>query len=195
LTIGLRPDNPGAVDVSEDLTARARIRDAAVRRFGSDGFAGTPVRRIATDARVSAALVVHHFGSKQGLVDACDGHAMAVARAAQRRGGDVDGSGPVLRYLVRAMVERPESTVAMFDEMVAETERTLAEGGARPSGDPRLRAAVLVSMELGGLALRTQLSRYLGVDAFSPAGVERLGEAMGDVLTGGLFGNSRRGTT
>jgi hypothetical protein len=31
------------VDVSADLTARARIRDAALRRFGQNGFAATTV--------------------------------------------------------------------------------------------------------------------------------------------------------
>jgi AcrR family transcriptional regulator len=34
-----------------DVTARARIRDAAVRRFGAEGF-GVPVRAIAAEAGV-----------------------------------------------------------------------------------------------------------------------------------------------
>ena len=57
-----------------DLTSQARIRDAALVRFGADGFAGTSVRSIAADAGVSPALVLHHFGSKEGLRTACDEH-------------------------------------------------------------------------------------------------------------------------
>jgi AcrR family transcriptional regulator len=167
------------VDTS-DLTARARIRDAALDRFGRAGF-GTPLRRIAADAKVSTALVVHHFGSKAGLIEACDTYAMTTGRERQ--------PGPVLSYLARAMVERADDTAGMFDEMVQVTEKTLAD--ARPVDDPRLRAAVLVSMELGGFALRAQLNRYLGTDPFSPAGFERIGRLIHDLLANGLFEEDR----
>ncbi len=52
---------------SEDLTTRAKIRDAAIVRFGKFGFGRTTIRAIAEAARVSPALVIHHFGSKDGL--------------------------------------------------------------------------------------------------------------------------------
>src|SRR5690625_6728632 len=51
---------------ADDLHARARIRNAAVTRFGADGF-GAGLRAIAADAGVSPALIVHHFGSKSAL--------------------------------------------------------------------------------------------------------------------------------
>lgn len=56
---------------SADLTAAARIRDAAIEQFGEQGF-GVGLRTIAEAAGVSAALVIHHFGSKEGLRKACD---------------------------------------------------------------------------------------------------------------------------
>ena len=56
---------------ADDLTAAARIRDAAIEQFGEHGF-GIGVRAIAKAAGVSAALVIHHFGSKDGLRKACD---------------------------------------------------------------------------------------------------------------------------
>ncbi|WP_165960249.1 TetR/AcrR family transcriptional regulator [Actinocrispum wychmicini] len=174
------------MDVS-DLTARARIRDAALRRFGADGFAATPVRRIAADAKVSAALVVHHFGSKQGLVEACDLYAMAFARNAHAHGKATDGGNAVLSYLARAMVERAQDTASMFDEMVVATEQMLASNNARPVEDPKLRAAVLVSLELGGFALRAHLSRYLGMDAVSQDGFERIGQLVNEMVTQGVF--------
>ena len=60
----------------EDLTARARIRDAALRLFGDRGTDGTTIRDIAATAGVSGGLVRHHFGSKEGLRDACDAYAL-----------------------------------------------------------------------------------------------------------------------
>ena len=44
-----------------DLTAAARIRNAALRRFARDGF-GVGLRAIAADAGVTAGLITHHFG-------------------------------------------------------------------------------------------------------------------------------------
>ena len=64
-----------------DLTARARVRDAAIARFGRDGFAAS-LRAIAADAGVTAGLVVHHFGSKDGL--------RAGLRRARARGDPVE---------------------------------------------------------------------------------------------------------
>ena len=58
---------------SADLTAAARIRDAAIEQFGEHGF-GVGLRTIAEAAGVSAALVIHHFGSKDGLRKACARH-------------------------------------------------------------------------------------------------------------------------
>jgi hypothetical protein len=85
------------------------------------------------------------------------------------------------------MVERAQTTAAMFDEMVTRTAEELSRTGARDSADPKLRAAVIVSLELGGYAMRTQLARYLGVDPASREGFARLGEVIGEVLMKGLY--------
>src|SRR6478735_9012705 len=69
-----------AAVLPDDLTARARIREAAFRRFAAHGVAATSLRAIAEDAGTSAALVVHHFGSKDGLVRAVDDAAVAKFR-------------------------------------------------------------------------------------------------------------------
>jgi AcrR family transcriptional regulator len=58
---------------SVDLTAAARIRDAAIEQFGQHGF-GTGLRAVGEAAGVSAALVIHHYGSKHDLRKACDGY-------------------------------------------------------------------------------------------------------------------------
>ena len=50
-----------------DLTARARIRDAAIRHFADEGYERTTIRGIAVTAGVSPGLLRHHFGSKEEL--------------------------------------------------------------------------------------------------------------------------------
>src|SRR5262249_41433285 len=67
---------PMARPAYEDLTARARIRDAALTLFAERGIEGATIRDIAKAAGVSSGLVRHHFGSKEGLRDACDSHAL-----------------------------------------------------------------------------------------------------------------------
>ena len=61
--------------MSEDVTTRTRIRDAALRLFAERGIGAATIRDIATEAGVSSGLVRHHFGSKEALRDACDTYA------------------------------------------------------------------------------------------------------------------------
>ncbi|HEX5969203.1 MAG TPA: TetR family transcriptional regulator, partial [Intrasporangium sp.] len=63
----------------EDLTTRARIREAAIRRFAADGMEA-PLRAIAADVGASPALILHHFGSRAGLRGACDQWVLAQIR-------------------------------------------------------------------------------------------------------------------
>jgi hypothetical protein len=100
---------------SEDLTARARLRDAAVGRFGRDGF-GASIRTIAADADVSPGLVMHHFGSKDALRAECDAYVRETIRVVKtesmtsKRPGDtiaqlatVSEHAPLLAYIVRSL--------------------------------------------------------------------------------------------
>ncbi len=61
-----------------DLTARAVIRDRALALFARHGPDAVTIRQIAAAAEVSPALVLHHYGSKQGLRDAVDDHVAAL---------------------------------------------------------------------------------------------------------------------
>ena len=64
---------------ADDLTAVARIRDAAIEQVGQHGFS-VGLRAIAQAAGVSAALVIHHFGSKDGLLQVCDDYILEQIR-------------------------------------------------------------------------------------------------------------------
>lgn len=183
-----------------DLTARARIRDAALARFGGDGIAGTSVRAVAADAGVSAALVLHHFGSKEGLRQACDEHVLESIRA----GGDADigalgevlqAATPLRRYLGRALLDGTDAATTLFAEIVDRTEQWLAQGEAegwvRPTEDARARAVTYVSWLLAPLVLGDQVGRLLGGDPAETTTAVRGARAGLEMLTGGLFADDR----
>lgn len=65
----------------DDRTARARIRDEALQLFAEFGPHAVTVRGIAERAGVSPSLVIHHYGSKDGLRAAVDGHVIQVFEA------------------------------------------------------------------------------------------------------------------
>ena len=151
----------------EDFTARARIRDAAVRRFGAEGF-GASVRAIAADAGVSPGLVIHHFGSKDALRAACDEHVLRLIREAEtdaftasgpidlvRELAELDDYAPLVGYLVQAFQTGGDLAAALLTRMTADAEAYLgdavAAGRMRPSRDPAARAAYLVDVGVGAL--------------------------------------------
>lgn len=171
--------------VDDDRTARARIRDAAISRFAADGVTATSVRAIAGEAGVSPALVIHHFGSKEALREACDEHVAAIIRdrkgAAMAAGPQLDPLAqlramqhgpPVLRYLARTLVDGSPQVASLVDEMVADAASYMAEGVQtgvlRPTDYPYGRAAVLTLWSLGALILHEHVERLLGVSLTGP---------------------------
>ena len=135
-----------AASEPSDVTARARIRDAAVRRFGADGF-GAPVRAIAADAGVSPGLVIHHFGSKEALRAACDEHVLRVLREAKTESlvkaapadmitqlATVDDYAPLVGYLMQALFAGGDLATAFLDRLVDGRRRLPARGGRRGAG-------------------------------------------------------------
>ncbi|GAA2455180.1 TetR/AcrR family transcriptional regulator [Streptomyces glaucus] len=49
---------------------RPQILEAAMRRFGQDGYHNTSLARVARDAGITDAGLLHHFGGKQQLLQA-----------------------------------------------------------------------------------------------------------------------------
>ena len=65
------------VRAADDRTARAVIRDEALRLFAERGPDRVRLREIAAAADVSPGLIMHHYGSLEGLRDAVDDHVLA----------------------------------------------------------------------------------------------------------------------
>ena len=185
----------------DDLTARARIRDAALREFGDKGYDGATIRGIAARAGVSSGLLRHHFGSKQELRDACDEYLVKTMRdineqvQANVERGDVHyvsariPVGQYQAYITRALVEG--SAGQLFDEMVAMTEGWLAvadQNRAYPAAvDVKSRAAVITAMALAVPLLQQHVSRGLGVDIDSPEGDLKMAATLVDVYANPLL--------
>ena len=179
---------------SEDLTARARIRDAALRLFTERGIGGATIRDIAAEAGVSSGLVRHHFGSKEALRQACDTYAtdrlMELRQQIFREGRMADsafmaGAQPAAmvlqRYLMRSMMDGSDTAAAMFDDMVQVGETWLTDQGIE-SRDMRAYATVLVAMQMGAFLLRDEVSRALGVDLDTPEGHARMNRGFVEVF-------------
>lgn len=193
------------VSSTQDLTTRARIRDAAVAEFADAGFRKATVRSIAARAGVSAGLVIHHFGSKDGLKAECDAFVLDWLR---REKSVVFGGGvlptrteylsqhpefePLYRYLRRALAEPGALATAFFDRFVADVADYLAIGEAagtvRPYADPHARAAISAAIGLGLMHFESLLARSLGgTDLLDEAVYGRFSAYTLDLYTHGML--------
>ncbi|MFD4291946.1 TetR family transcriptional regulator [Rhodococcus sp. NPDC058505] len=193
-----------------DLTTRARIRDAAIVVFGEHGFR-TGVRTIAAAAGVSPGLVIHHFGSKDGLREACDEQVLATIRAAKTESltrpsaatllhqlADVEEYAPLIAYLVRSWQTGGAMARSLFAHLVADVEQYLADGVAagtiRPSRDPAARATYLALQSLGSTLLFLQIRTEEGGPADWPRAIRELTDVVMfpalEIYTEGLLTDS-----
>jgi AcrR family transcriptional regulator len=193
-----------------DLTARAVIRDEALRLFARHGPEAVSLRRVAAAAGVSPALVAHHFGSRAGLREAVDAHVAGVfddlfvtltsadwqdaavgASFAEAIVAALPVDSPVPGYLRRLLLSGDPAGQALFARWYALTERALdymANAGIiRPGDDPRVRAAFLMVNDLAVLLLREQITTVLGTDPLSAHGMARWAEVVIAVYREGIF--------
>ena len=158
---------------ADDLTATARIRDAAIEQFGQHGF-DVGLRAIAKAAGVSAGLVIHHFGSKDGLRKACDELVAETIRTAKTESvqnsdpaawfaqmAQIESFAPLMAYLVRSLQTGGDLAKSLWRTMLANAEEYIEEGvkagTIKPSRDPKARARFLAINNGGGLLLYLQL--------------------------------------
>lgn len=201
---------------SDDRTARARIRDEALRLFAERGPDAVTMRDIAAAADVSPALLIRHYGSKDGLVEAVDNHVLASLEAllneVTRQGGD-NGLQPtgvptmldafarylppdsaIPDYLGRMLIAGGAVGSALFARLYEIGKDALgsmvAAGAAATGDDPAVRAAFLMVNDLAVLTLRRHLAEVLGVDPLSTAGMGRWATEVFAIYRDGLTGSS-----
>jgi AcrR family transcriptional regulator len=121
---------------------------------------------IAAAAGVSPALVIHHFGSKEGLREACDERMWqilletkaSVLMGDQRAGllgelARMDEYGPMAGYIVRSLRAGGESARRFIESYIQPSADFLAalvdRGLARPSANPEAMAKFVVMQAMG----------------------------------------------
>jgi AcrR family transcriptional regulator len=205
--------------LSDDRTARARIRDEALRLFAEHGPDAVTMRDIAAAAGVSAALLVRHYGSKDGLIEAVDNHVVgtlevllteSTAQTATVGFGPsavpsmLDGlaahlppDSAIPAYLSRLLITGGAVGTALFAQLYQISKNALeamiAAGIASAGEDPAVRAAFLMVNDLAVLTLRGHLADVLGVDPLSEAGMKRWASEVFTIYRDGLV--SGRGDT
>ncbi|RSX58722.1 TetR/AcrR family transcriptional regulator [Bifidobacterium samirii] len=107
---------------SSDNPSRDAILDAAVASFGRLGYHGTSIQRIATDVGLTKAGVLHHVGSKEGLLrlvltEMYDSGTMDIMAETIR---DERPSIPTMWRRVVAFNNRRPALVHMFSTLSAE---------------------------------------------------------------------------
>lgn len=187
---GKRPSTPPPRRRRDAATAREGILDAAEKRLILTGPSGIRLQEVAADAGVSHPTVLHHFGSREGLVKAVCTRAVAaihvglVEAIAASTGEEnqlaalLDGVADALTRTGHARVlmwlalegESLEGAEVHLDQVVAAThelrkKRLRAEGKRRiPPIEDTAHAVVLAALVLTGAAV-------IGPPIFANAGL------------------------
>ncbi|MGW6201665.1 TetR/AcrR family transcriptional regulator [Kribbella sp. NPDC055110] len=126
-------------------TTRERLLNVAEQRFGEGGYEGTSLRAITVAAAANIAAVNYHFGSKEALLRAAVGRAMAPVNTERRRRLDQleAGAPPTPEALIRAFVEPGLELVLRRGERGAVIARFIG----RIAFDPSRRIRELYAVE------------------------------------------------
>jgi TetR/AcrR family transcriptional regulator len=104
-----------------DTGGRSRLLAAAMRLFGSKGYAGTSVRDILKAANVTAPALYYHFGNKEGLFIALAREGIAKLDAAREAAlaGDGGSVEKIRRFcLANVAVRREFADLALVVETI-----------------------------------------------------------------------------
>lgn len=194
-----------------DQTARANIRDCALSLFADHGFDAVTVRQIAACAKVSPALVLHHYGSKEGLREAVDEYVAGVFDTMLTQGPEAwDMANPeafvslgemmltnlpagtrIPAYLRRLFLSGDPVGKQLFrrwlDMTIALDEQLIAAGMMRPTDDPETRAAFLMVNDLAMVLFRPHLIDAIGLDPLTTDGMHRWAANAIDAYANGVF--------
>jgi TetR/AcrR family transcriptional regulator, regulator of cefoperazone and chloramphenicol sensitivity len=199
--------------VSErDLTAAARIRNAALEGFARDGVTATSIRDVAKAANVSAGLVQHHFNTKADLEQAVNEYVIQIAIEASAgleestvaatddelfaAMGDritalVRDHRSAMLYVIRSAAAGEKAGVEIFAAFVAlinsHVARLVSEGKLRDDVDRLWLALQVVVLDLGTVLLEPAIEPHLPGRFRDPDQLERWNKACTELLRKGFI--------
>lgn len=175
-----------------DLTAKAKIRNAALDLYAGQGEGRVSMRAVAAAAGVTVGLVQHHFKTKDGLRNAVeqlivDCHAQAIASAPTdgtpaevREARDLAvrrmlvEHPPVVDYLRRAVLDPSGEHGALIGRLTeltrSEVTKSRESGLASTDRSEAVQVLRVMVRQLGGLFLQPMVDAvWAGVDGVDTA--------------------------
>jgi AcrR family transcriptional regulator len=168
---------PGTSDTRDQILAVAR------RRFATRGYDATSLRGIATDAKVDPALLIHYFGTKEGLFTAATGLPTGLSEVFAGQQGqtlrdfaeslarsylrfvDSDQSRNAILALVRSAVSNENAAAMLREFLAAELLPVIASRTGHENAPLR---AGLVAAQLMGVAMLRHVVRLDPVARATP---------------------------
>ena len=168
---------PGTSDTRDQILAVAR------RRFATRGYDATSLRGIATDAKVDPALLIHYFGTKEGLFTAATGLPTGLSEVFAGQEGqtlrdfaesltrsylrfvDSDQSRNAILALVRSAVSNEKAAAMLREFLAAELVPVIASRTGHENAPLR---AGLVAAQLMGVAMLRHVVRLDPVARATP---------------------------
>jgi TetR/AcrR family transcriptional regulator, regulator of cefoperazone and chloramphenicol sensitivity len=192
-----------------DLTAAARIRDAALQLFAKHGVSAVSIRDVAKSAGVSAGAVQHHFQTKVHLQRAVE--AAVVRRATEVFGTPIVGSTPsentsrmgtrladfirdnpaVFAYVGRSLLEGDRAGTTLFQTLFRLVRQQAdAVGDAdllRADLDRDWSALHLILINIGTYLFEPALRSCLGESPLTEKGLKRMERATEALFLTGVY--------
>jgi AcrR family transcriptional regulator len=168
---------PGTSDTRDQILAVAR------RQFATRGYDATSLRGIATDAKVDPALLIHYFGTKEGLFTAATGLPAGLSEVFAGQQGqtlrdfseslarsylrfvDSDQSRNAILALVRSAVSNENAAAMLREFLAAELLPVIASRTGHENAPLR---AGLVAAQLMGVAMLRHVVRLDPVARATP---------------------------
>ena len=183
-------------------STRERILDVALSSFGTRGYEATSLDALAAELGLSKQTILHHFGTKDGLLDAVIDRSAAelshvLERALASAGRGFDRVDALVRTVFRIAARRPEvlglvrevtrlgppATVRLTDALEplvvrarAFLEAEMASGAMRVQ-DPRLLLLSAYSTVIG-VATEVEVLRAVGFEPTARSLIQRRNELL-----------------
>jgi AcrR family transcriptional regulator len=185
------------------VDTRSRILDAALASFGTRGYEATSLDQVASTLGLRKQTILHHFGSKDRLLDAvvdrtADDLADLLERALEKAGPGFDRVEALVRAVFRLSAQRPEvlgllrevsrpgsvTATRLAEAMAPLVERarsflaTEMAAGTMRHHDPRLLLLSAYSTVVGA-ATEVEVLRAVGIEPTARSLVQRRTELLG----------------